>query len=86
MSRIAAPQEAQQAGRVPCAADAERMFPLEESVRADQAPTVGERRALRLCSACRVQTACRTVVLGMELPYGVAGGMTAAQRLSLIHI
>lgn len=85
MSRIAAPQAAAQtgprpAGRVLCAADAERMFPLEESQRPGQEPTAGERRALQVCWRCPVLQACRAEVLEMQLPYGVAGGLTAAQR------
>lgn len=80
MSRIAAPREARQAGRVLCAADAERMFPLEESERPRQEPTAGERRALEVCARCPVLESCREAVLELPLAYGVAGGLTAAQR------
>lgn len=83
MARIAAKPHPQQAGRpsrVPCAADPERMFPLEESTRASQDPTAGERAALRVCSGCPVLARCREQVLEQPLPYGVVGGLTAAQR------
>lgn len=79
MSRIAVPPAAAQPGRVLCAADPERMFPVDESRHAGQA-TPGERRALVVCDACPLSAECRTVVLGMELLYGVTGGMTAAER------
>lgn len=83
MSRIAAPPGAAQAGRVPCAADPELMFPLDESQRVDQRPTAGERAALAVCRSCRLLEACRAQVLEQPLPYGVAGGLTAAQRRGL---
>ena len=78
MSRIAVPPAAAQTGRVLCAANPERMFPLEESQRAGQEPTAGERRAM--CRRCPVLQRCREAVLELSLPYGVAGGLTAAQR------
>ncbi|RUQ02516.1 WhiB family transcriptional regulator, partial [Microbacterium sp. HSID17254] len=43
-------------------------------------PHGGERRALRGCGCRPLLAGCRAVVLGMELPYGVAGGLTAADR------
>lgn len=64
---------------VVCAADPERMFPVAESGKAGR-PTDGERRALRVCGRCPLLADCRSVVLGMELPYGVAGGLTSADR------
>ena len=62
-----------------CAADPERMFPVAESRNAGHV-TEGECRALQLCQACPLLAECRIVALGMELPYGVAGGLTAADR------
>lgn len=82
MSRIAAPSAVGQPGQVPCAATPERMFPVDESG-PGQAPTVGERAALAVCAACLVRDRCRVAVLGMPLAYGVAGGLTAAQRREL---
>lgn len=69
-------------GLVRCAGDPERMFPVDESG-PGQAPTVGERAALAVCAACLVRDRCRVAVLGMPLAYGVAGGLTAAQRREL---
>lgn len=66
-------------GAAVCAADPEQMFPVAESGEAGR-PTDGERRALRVCGRCPLLVGCRSVVLGMELPYGVAGGLTAADR------
>lgn len=63
---------------IPCSADPERMFPVDESG-PGQALTVGERVALAVCAHCPV----RAAVLAMPLPYGVAGGLTAAQRRQL---
>lgn len=81
MSRIAAPQAPAQIGPAPAgAADTERMFPLDESQRPGQRPTAGERRALAVCRRCPVLESGREAVLGMQLPYGVTGGLTAAQR------
>ena len=74
MTRMAAAPAA-----VVCAANPERMFPVAESKKAGQV-TEGERRALGVCLACPLLAECRPVVLGMELPYGVAGGLTAADR------
>ncbi len=79
MSRIAAPSVVGQPGQVPCAATPERMFPVDESG-PGQVPTAGERAALMVCGACPVRSACRAAVLDMPLAYGVAGGLTAAQR------
>lgn len=62
-----------------CARAPERMFPVAESNKAGQV-TEGERRALRVCQVCPLLAGCRAVVLEMELPYGVAGGLTAADR------
>lgn len=64
----------------PCAADPERMFPLNESAHVGQAPTAGERAALAVCRRCPLMEACRAEAQVMKLPYGVAGGLTAAQR------
>ncbi|MDN5855611.1 MAG: WhiB family transcriptional regulator, partial [Actinomycetia bacterium] len=66
-------------GTVPCAAAPERMFPVDESG-PGQPPTPGERAAVAVCAACPVLAVCRVAVLGMPLAYGVAGGLTAAQR------
>lgn len=82
MSRIAVPPLAAQPGQVPCAPDAERMFPVDESG-PGQSPTVGERAALTVCAGCPVLAACRVAVLEMPLAYGVAGGLTAAARREL---
>ncbi|MEU8993202.1 WhiB family transcriptional regulator [Streptomyces sp. NPDC048558] len=62
-----------------CAAVPERMFPVAESKKTGQVSD-GERRALAICQACPLLAECQAVVLGMELPYGVAGGLTAADR------
>lgn len=62
-----------------CADDPERMFPVDESG-PGQPPTLGERAAVAVCAGCPVLAACRAVVLEMPLAYGVAGGLTAAQR------
>lgn len=62
-----------------CARTPELMFPVDESRNAGQA-TPGERRALAVCLVCPLLTECRSVVLSMEMPYGVAGGLTAADR------
>lgn len=64
---------------VPCKRDPERMFPVAESQRPGPR-TAGEQRALAVCAACPVLAACSRAVRGMEMPYGVAGGMTAADR------
>ena len=80
MTRFPAAATAASTSRVLCAADPDRMFPLEESVRPGQAPTAGERAALAVCGRCSLLQACRAEVLEMALPYGVAGGLTAAQR------
>lgn len=55
------------------------MFPVDESG-PGQPPTTGERAALAVCAGCPVLAACRAAVLDMPLAYGVAGGLTAAQR------
>lgn len=65
--------------RPPCAADADRMFPAVESVQAG-APTLEERAALAMCASCPLMAACRTWALDVRLPYGIAGGLTAADR------
>jgi Transcription factor WhiB. len=67
---------------VRCALNPERMFPVDESG-PGQRPTAGERAALAVCAACPVRAACRAAVLEMPLAYGVAGGLTAAQRREL---
>lgn len=82
MNRIAARSVAVQPRQVPCMADAERMFPVDESG-PGQPPTVGERAAVAVCAGCSVLDACRVAVLEMPLAYGVAGGLTAAQRREL---
>lgn len=64
---------------VRCALDPERMFPVDESG-PGQSPTAGERAAAAVCAGCPVLAACRAAVLEMPLAYGVAGGLTAAQR------
>lgn len=74
MARMAADQEA-----VACAASPERMFPVAESKRPGLR-TVGEQRALAVCAACPVLAACSRAVRSMDMLYGVAGGMTAADR------
>lgn len=80
MTRFPAATPAASTSRVLCAADPDRMFPIEESTRPGQAPTAGERAALAVCWRCPLLQACRAEVLEMALPYGVAGGLTAAQR------
>ena len=62
-----------------CAPDPERMFLVNESGRG-QPPTAGERAAGAVCTGCPVLAAFRAAVLEMPLAYGVAGGLTAAQR------
>ena len=68
-----------------CAAEPERglMFPPEESVRPGR-PNAAERRALTICAGCPVLAACCRAVLATQdsapMSYGVAGGMTAADR------
>ncbi len=69
-------------GPVRCAADPERMFPVDESG-PGQPPTPGELAAVAVCARCPVLAACRAAVLEMPLAYGVAGGLTAAQRRQL---
>lgn len=64
---------------VPCAAAPERMFPVDESG-PGQPPTAGELAALAVCARCPVLAACRVAVGESPLAYGVAGGLTAAQR------
>lgn len=63
-----------------CTGEPELMFPLEESIRPGQGYTAGERAALAGCRRCPLLGRCRDEVLAMALPYGVAGGLTAAQR------
>ncbi|MCD2191601.1 WhiB family transcriptional regulator [Actinomycetospora sp. SF1] len=55
------------------------MFPLDKSARPGMR-TAGEREALQVCARCAVLAACREEVLAAEMPYGVAGGMTVADR------
>lgn len=50
MTRIAAPPVTSRISRLPCAADADLMFPIDESVRPEQAPSAGERAALAVCA------------------------------------
>lgn len=59
--------------------DPDRMFPLAESERAGER-TAGERAALEVCARCTVIASCREDVLAAEMPYGVAGAMTVADR------
>lgn len=66
-----------------CAGSPEVMFPVVESQGRGAVPTAGERAALAVCARCPVLEACRVAVLGLPLPYGVAGGLTAAQRREL---
>lgn len=73
------PAEASAVSGAACGLDAERMFPVDESNRPGRM-TAGERRALAVCQACPLLSRCRSVVLTIELPYGVAGGLTAAER------
>ncbi|MDN5916856.1 MAG: WhiB family transcriptional regulator [Pseudonocardia sp.] len=80
MTRFPAAATAASTSRVLCAADPDRMFPPDESVRPGQAPTAGEWAALAVCRRCPLLRACRAEVLEMALPYGVAGGLTAAER------
>lgn len=80
MNRFPAAVTAASTSRVLCADDPERMFPLEESVLPDQGPTTGERAALAVCGRCPLLQSCRAAALEMQLPYGVAGGLTAAER------
>lgn len=65
--------------KILCAETPEAMFPLRES-RESEARTPEELRALRVCLACPVLASCRRAVLDMEMPYGVAGGLTASER------
>ena len=59
--------------------DPELMFPLEESQLPGQR-TPGEVAALAVCARCEIAQRCRKDVLEARMPYGVAGGMTAADR------
>ncbi|MYW73600.1 WhiB family transcriptional regulator [Pseudonocardia sp. SID8383] len=65
-----------------CENDPDGMFPVAESTRPGLR-TGGERAALAVCAACPVMASCRLAVLNMEMPYGVAGGMTAADRRAI---
>lgn len=67
---------------LPCAAEPERMFPVDESG-PGRRPNAGERAALAGCTACPVLATCRVAVLEMPVAYGVAGGLTAGRRREL---
>lgn len=69
-----------------CAAEPDRMFPVDESELPGER-TPGERRALAVCQRCPVLAVCRPAVLGLDgtppLAYGVAGGMTREDRRAI---
>ena len=83
MSRMTATPMPETVGTPACAADPDLMFPMRESARPG-APTTEERRALSLCRRCPVLRPCRAAVLDpgdlMPMAYGVAGGLTGADR------
>lgn len=63
-----------------CADDPELMFPLVESERPWR-PTLAEAAAQAVCARCPVLARCRRDVLETDsMPYGVAGGLTVADR------
>lgn len=68
--------------KILCETDPEAMFPVAESKRPGMR-TEGERRALSVCATCPVLAACSRAVRSMDMPYGVAGGMTAADRRAI---
>lgn len=59
--------------------DPELMFPFAESHRPGQR-TPGELDALAVCARCQIAASCHEDVLKAEMPYGVAGAMTVADR------
>lgn len=61
------------------AVDPDLMFPVVESERPGR-PNPAERAALAVCARCPVRGDCLERVLDAPLPYGVAGGLTAADR------
>ena len=66
-----------------CADDPDLMFPLVESERAWR-PTPGEAAAQAVCARCPVLARCRRETLaGEPAPYGVAGGLTVADRRAI---
>ena len=66
-----------------CADDPDLMFPLVESERPWR-PTPGEAAAQAVCARCPVLAQCRRDVLtGEPAPYGVAGGLTVADRRAI---
>src|ERR1700761_2012383 len=78
-----APSTAAPAPGPACAGDPDLMFPLVESERAWR-PTPGEAAAQAVCARCPVLAQCRRDVLtGEPAPYGVAGGLTVADRRAI---
>ena len=59
--------------------DPNLMFPAVDSERPAR-PNSEERAALAVCARCPVLAQCAEDVLELEMPYGVAGKMTAADR------
>lgn len=59
--------------------DPELMFPVVESERPGR-PNAAERTAIAVCARCPMRADCLERVLDAPLPYGVAGGLTAADR------
>lgn len=80
MSRMTARPMPATAGLPACAADPELMFPPRDSLQPGMA-NKQERRALEVCAGCPVLATCRAAVLGSApMPFGVAGGLTMADR------
>ena len=62
--------------------DADVMFPLHESRVAGQR-TAGEAAAVAVCARCPVLERCFEAALEAEMPYGVVGGLTVADRRAI---
>lgn len=62
--------------------DPEIFFPLDDGASAPDHPA--NAAALAICAPCPVRVSCLLYALG-ALPYGIAGGLTAAQRRDLRH-
>lgn len=77
-------RRANSAPRQACAGlpDADLMFPLHESRVAGER-TAGEAVAIAVCAGCPVLKRCFEAVLDAEMPYGVAGGLTVADRRAI---
>ena len=65
-----------------CSGDPDAMFPAADSERPGER-NAAELAALAVCAGCALLGPCAEAALSAQMPYGVAGGMTAADRRAI---